>query len=87
MPLDEKHVKLVQSKEEDRRAAFITTAAIHLVNQASIEALRKVAQSKYDHPINNFDHRTFRPNILIDFDPAYVEEELLLIKVGDSQLR
>jgi uncharacterized protein YcbX len=60
----------------DTKSNFLACTALHIINEASIRALKQVAQKKYDHEINDFDHNHFRPNILIDQEPAYCEEEM-----------
>ena len=65
----------------------MSNSALHIVNEASIRALREVAQKKYDHEINNFDHSIFRPNILIDQEPAYCEEEMYEARIENMLIR
>ena len=82
MPLIQDYVKLFHRDEGDRRAAFITDAAVHFINDASVRALKKDAR-----PGNDFDHTTFRPSILIDEDPAYIEEEIFQARIANILFR
>lgn len=82
MPLIYDYVKLFHRDEKDRRAAFITDAAVHFINDASVRELKKHAK-----PSNSFDHTQFRPSVLIDSDPAYVEEEIFQARVQNIFFR
>ena len=68
------------------RKAFVTTAAIHVVNIKSIESLKREILQKYasqslDLPELNFDYELFRPNIVIDYNSAYSEEEIFQSRI------
>ena len=66
------------------RKAFITTAAIHVINLKSIESLKEDITNKYKSSLNkqseipslDFDYQLFRPNVVIDFGHPYSEEEI-----------
>jgi hypothetical protein len=74
--------RLPDSIEEDRRHAFVTDAAIHVINQHSIGSLTLDLYEKYRNDpeaIKNLsvDVNTFRPTFVIDeeLDEPYCEEE------------
>lgn len=74
--------RLPDSLEEDRRHAFVTDAAIHVINQQSIASLTLDLYYKYRddaEAIKNLsvDLNTFRPTFVIDeeLDEPYCEEE------------
>lgn len=72
---------------KDTKSNFIACTALHIINEASIRALKQVAQKKYDYEINDFDHNHFRPNILIDQEPAYCEEEMQQFRIENMLVR
>jgi uncharacterized protein YcbX len=79
--------QILHNNPRDTKSAFMSCVALHIVNEASIRALKTVAQKKYDHEINNFDHSIFRPNILIDQEPAYCEEEIYEARIENMLVR
>ena len=79
--------QILHNSTKDTKSGFISSTALHIVNEASIRALRSVAQKKYDHEINNFDQSIFRPNILIDQEPAYCEEEMYEARIENMLMR
>ena len=74
--------------------AFITDAALHVCNQTSIDALRKVMQEKYKDNKDlleqvNCESRIFRPSIVLNeaADAAYCEEEFQELRLDNIMLR
>lgn len=43
------HDRLYKSQDDDRKGAFITDAALHLVNTESVKDLQMILMNKYRH--------------------------------------
>ena len=75
------------------RKAFITTAAVHVVNLKSIESLRQSIIEKYSEespnniPRLDFDYNLFRPNIVIDYDEPFSEELIYQSRIENIMMR
>ena len=79
--------KLMNQHESDRKANFNSECALHVINDASVRALKEVVRKRTPSSTNDFVYHIFRPNILIDVEPAYVEEEICLARASDIMLR
>jgi uncharacterized protein YcbX len=84
--------KMPKSHHSNRRGAFITEGAIHLINIKSMENLTEKLRSKYENDseiLENIcvDARTFRPNFLIDHGFAHSEDDYQEFRVGNVMFR
>ena len=69
--------RLPTAQARDRRSAFITDGAIHLINRKSCTWLERKVKEKYEeNEIENLcvDDRTFRPNFVIDHGAEFQED-------------
>jgi len=85
-PLEDKQSTLINSQATDVRSGFMTAASLHLINIKSVRDLKDKIAKKYMErtlengesvTLNDFDYEIFRPNIVIDYDTPYVEEEIM----------
>ena len=77
---------------EDRKRAFITAAACHIVSNKSVEALNQIVKARYaDDPsaLDDIDvnERIFRPTFVLDTDLAWIEEEYQQLRVHSIMWR
>ena len=84
--------RLPKLLEEDLRRAFLTDAAIHLINRKSIEALTKSVKSRYQDDPNfcetvDTGENVFRPTFVIDNGEAYSEEEINEVRLNNVMFR
>ena len=95
-PLVDKQSKLLNSQATDVKSSFVTTASLHLINIKSVTDLKEKIAQKYTErtsengetvTLNDFDYELFRPNIVIDYDTPYVEEEIMQARIGNILLR
>ena len=92
MTLDKE--RLPQSLDSDRRRAFITDGAIHLVNKQSCNKLLLQLYSKYKNDENLVklcyaEPIVFRPSIVIDdeFDVPYIEDDFQELRIANVFFR
>ena len=85
-PLEDKQSTLINSQATDVRSGFMIAASLHLINIKSVRDLKEKIAKKYMErtsengesvTLNDFDYEIFRPNIVIDYDTPYVEEEIM----------
>ena len=86
--------RLPDAKEEDRRGAFITDAALHMINAQSIQSLTMNMYNKYKNDekmidMVNADIPTFRPTFVIneEYDEPYCEDEFLEMRIANIMFR
>ena len=77
---------------EDRSAAFITTASVHVVNRKSCEELRKMIEKEYKgqpHLLEGIEtsELLFRPTFAIKSDRAWSEEEYQQLRIKNMMFR
>lgn len=86
------HKRLPKSQDVDKRRAFITDAAVHVINLKSIEALREGLREKYKDDPEAFDDidtgvEVFRPTFVVDMEEPFKEEELQELRIENTMLR
>ena len=87
MPLNPKrHIHMI---EGDTRKTFTTDAALHIVNKASVDDLRKRVLEQYPEGLPDFfvDAEQFRSNIVIDSGLAFSEDLYAEMRIGSFLLR
>ena len=83
----------MNSQETDLRSGFVLAASLHLINKKSVTDLKQQIARKYQEKDskanlqNNFDYELFRPNIVIDYDKPYIEEEITEARIQNIMLR
>ena len=92
MTLD--NTRLPTARDEDRRGAFITDAALHLINQQSCQSLAMNMYTKYKDDkemieMVNTDIPTFRPTFVIneEMDEPYCEDEFQELRIANIMFR
>ena len=86
----EDQVKFQQGQDGDSKSLFHKSGALHLINKSSVDELREVVKAKYsgtDVEVNSFDETLFRPNIVINTEVPYLEEEIYQARIGNMLLR
>ena len=78
----------------DRRMAYVTDAAIHIINKQSVDCLRNIMYNKYREDTSmlsqvNADLCLFRASFILDeeFDDPYCEDEFQELRIGNVMFR
>lgn len=78
----------------DRRGAFVTDAAIHIINKKSVDCLRNVMYNKYRDDTSmlsqvNADLCVFRASFIIDeeWEDPYCEDEFQEMRIANIMFR
>ena len=85
------HKRLQKSQDVDKRRAFITDAAVHVINLQSLKSVREGLREKYKDESSKFEDidtgvEVFRPTFVVDLDP-FKEEELQELRIENTMLR
>jgi uncharacterized protein YcbX len=75
--------------EGDTRKTFTTDAALHIVNLASVDELRKKVLEQYSEGLPDFyvNAEQFRSNIVIDSGKAFSEDLYAEMRIGCCLMR
>ena len=79
------------SQVEDVTKGFVSKAAIHIINEASIRDLRERVLARYPNEEERYlidvASIAFRPNFIIDSKLPYEEDEMQEIRIGNTLVR
>lgn len=79
------------STEEDQSKSFLSKAALHIINEASVRDLTKRVLANYpdqkDRDLIKVTAMAFRPNIVIDTGVAYEEDKMQEARVANTFIR
>ena len=82
---------LPQTAEGDETKGFVSKAAVHIVNEASVRDLRERVLSKIEDPaaraLTKIEATPFRPNFVIDSGVAFSEDTYQEARVGNVLFR
>jgi len=82
---------LKQTQAGDQTKGFVSKAAVHIINEASVRDLRERVMSKITDPADRaktkIEAMPFRPNFVIDSGVAYSEDTYQEARVGNVLFR
>eukprot|EP00347_Sterkiella_histriomuscorum_P014536 403360502 len=82
---------LQQSYDDDMTKGFVSKAAIHIINEASVRDLSERVLKKYTNPEDikrmKIEAMPFRPNFIIDSGVAYSEDTIQEARIGNTMMR
>jgi len=84
--VDIDEIRLPLKRGDDKKRAFLTGAACHIVSNKSVEALNEMVKEKYKNDPSALDdidvnEMVFRPTFVLDTDEAWLEEEYQQLRV------
>ena len=79
----------IHMKDGDIRKTFTTDAALHIVNETSVEELRQRVIDQYPEGLHNLyvDAEQFRSNIVIQTEESFSEDLYGEIRIGNCFMR
>lgn len=82
---------LKQTLDDDKTKGFCSKAAIHIVNESSVDELRERVLKKYSNPDDihrmKIEALPFRPNFIINSGVAFSEDTMQEARIGNVMMR